>query len=76
MVFVADVVLLIGDRFVRFTGDDAADSVGMGSHDGRLPGVIRCWTVGELPDAMGGLPCLRFRLGLGSGGDSATTVSS
>jgi len=59
--FEPDVVLLIGDRFVRFTGDDAAKSIGMGFRVDRRLGVARGFTVGELPDAVGGLSCLRFR---------------
>jgi len=40
IVFGADVVLLIGDRFVRFIGGDAAESVDMGFRIERRAGVI------------------------------------
>ena len=38
--FGVDVVLLIGDRFVRFTGGDASDSVDVGFRAERRDGVI------------------------------------
>ena len=39
-VFGTDVVFLIGDRFVRFTGGDVSDSVGMGFRLDRRAGAV------------------------------------
>lgn len=71
IVFGADVVLLIGDRLVRFTGGDAADSVGMGFRADR-----RAEVVVELCDTLSELPCLRFRLVIGVDGARAVSASS